>query len=137
MFEKIIKQAEKNGLTAIEKEFKTGYYFDGKDNGYIYPVIVFTCDSKVNGKDLSSWLNDVLQIAKRHKLVKRDSSMLPGHYYMAYTTIEHNNKATYAYGKSVCFQEGFFMERYNNRNATEQQLITAGHNSLLKHGYTI
>ena len=137
MFEKIIKQAKDNGLTAIEKIFCSGHYYDGKEQGYDYPVIVFTCDSEINGKDLSSWLYDVEKIVKKHKLIKRDSRFLPGHYYMAYTTMEHNDKATYAYGKSVCFQEGFFMARYNNKNVTQEQLIQAGHNSLIEHGYTV
>lgn len=137
MFENIITKAEKNGLTAKTLLFQSGYYYDGKDNGYIYPVVIFTNDRDMSGKDLSTWLYNVEQITKRYKLVKKDSHILPGHYAMMYTAQEHIEKARYAYGKAVCFQEGFFMARYNNKNATEEELIKAGHDSLVRHGYTV
>ena len=137
MFEKIIKIAEKEGLTAKECNMQSGYYWDGNDHVFIYPAITFLHDRSVSGITLSNFLLFLERIAKRYKLVKITFNLQPNHYYYAYTTQENAEKAREAYSKAVCFQEGLFLERYNNKNATSEQLIKAGHDSLVKHGYTV
>lgn len=70
MFENIIKIAENNGLTAKEYNLSSGYFYNGKDNEYIYPAIVFVSSRNVTGKELSDTLTIIEKIAKRHKLKK-------------------------------------------------------------------
>lgn len=135
MFDNIVKNAAKKGITAKVYNFQSGYYYDGKDNGYIYPCIIFCCDNK--NQDLSNFIDIVCSIAKRNKLIKIDSVLHHDYAFMRYTTKEHNEKAKQAYSKSICFQHGFFMARYNNKNATDEELIKAGQDELIQHGYTI
>lgn len=137
MFENVIKIAENNGLTAKEYNLSSGYFFNGKDNEYIYPCIVFVSDRNITGKELSNNLTIIEKIAKRHKLKKIGSRILSDYYCFRYTTVNHAEKAAQAYSKAVCFLEGFWMKRYNNKEATQEELIAAGNENLIKHGYAI
>lgn len=137
MFEKIIKLAEKEGLTAKEYSLSSGYFYNGKDNEYIYPCIVFVSDREITGKELSNNLTIIENIAKRHKLKKIDNKILPGYYCFRYTTANCAEMAAQAYSKAVRFMEGFWNKRHNNKSATQDELIAAGNENLVKHGYTI
>ena len=137
MFERIIKTAENNGLTAKEQSIQTGYFYNGKDNGYIYPCITFICDRDIPGKDLAKQLEMIAKIAKRNKLVKIDSGLTFNYWYMRFTTKENSEKSKEAYGKYIRFSEGFWNKRHNNASATQDELIAAGNENLIKYGYTI
>lgn len=137
MFENIIKIAENNGLTAKEYNISSGYFYNGKDNEYIYPAIVFVSNRNVTGKELSDTLTIIEKIAKRHKLKKIDSRILPDYYCFRYTTTNCAEIAAQAYSKAVCFLEGFWNKRHNNKSATNEELINAGNDNLIKHGYTL
>ena len=136
MFEKIIENAKKRGIDGTELIFQSGHYYDGTEHGYDYPCAVFVWENG-NTSELLKTLDFLKDIEKKYKLVKRDHYITPEKYTFIYTTKEHSEKANQAYGRSVCFLEGFWIEKHMNKNATENELIAAGHNSLIKHGYSI
>lgn len=137
MFERIIKLAEKEGLTAKENNYQSGYFFNGKDNCFMYPCITFTFDRDILGKDLAIQLAIIEKIVKRNGLVKMDNGLTFNYLYMRYTTKENSEKSKEAYNKYIRFSEGFWMKRHNNKEATQEELIAAGNENLIKYGYTI
>ena len=137
MFENIIKTAEKNGLTAKEYNLQSGYFYNGKDNVFVYPCITFTCNRDLSGKNLSQQIEIIEKIAKRNKLVKIDNGLTFNYWYMRYTTKENSEKSKEAYSKYIRFSEGFWMKKHNNKEATQEELIAAGNENLIKYGYVI
>ena len=137
MFERIIKLAEKEGLTAKENNYQSGYFFNGKDNCFVYPCITFTFGRDIPGKDLAGQLAIIEKIVKKNGLVKMDNGLTFNYLYMRYTTKENSEKAREQYGKYIRFSEGFWNKRHNNASATQDELIAAGNENLIKYGYTI
>ena len=137
MFERIIKLAEKEGLTAKENNYQSGYFFNGKDNCFVYPCITFTFGRDIPGKDLAGQLAIIEKIVKKNGLVKMDNGLTFNYLYMRYTTKENSEKAIEQYGKYIRFSEGFWNKRHNNPDVTQDELIAAGNENLIKYGYTI
>lgn len=133
----IMREIEKAGMSGKIARFCFGSYYDGADHDFEYPAIVIELSRNMNGAELSKKLASVERIEKKCHVSVYDKRLGHDSWYLIIMKNDDIESGRRGYGECVAFQDGFWMKWHENRNASDDELIQAGHDSMIKHGYSV
>lgn len=137
MFEKELNLAEKMHFSATETIYQFGSYYDGTEHNFSFPCLLLTFDSNINGHELINVIDEMDNFKKKAKMQVYSKGYNFGQWYFILLTEKDIEEGKKGYSECIAFQEGFWLKKHSNKNATQEELIKAGHDSLMKHGYKI
>lgn len=136
MFE-LLKSLKKAGLNAENKLFSFGHYYDGLDHDFSYPCAVVTIQRDLSGSDTAAALDKLHKIAKKHDYSVYDKRITCNGWFMILIRNDNIEQGRKEYGECVAFQYGFWMKRHEKPDASDKELIAAGHAAMQEKGYSI
>lgn len=134
---KLMKALKKAGLQTENKMFSFGYYYDGQDHNFSYPCAVVTIPRDLSGSDTAAALDKLHKIAKKHDYSVYDKRITFNGWSMILIRNDNIEQGRKEYGECVAFQYGFWMKHHENKNASDNELIAAGHAAMQEKGYQI
>lgn len=133
----LIKSLAKVGLNAENNMFSFGYYFDGKDHDFSFPCAVVRLSHDLSGAELSSSLEKLNKVEKKLGYSTYDKRFTPDGWTLFLIRNDYIEEGRKGYGETIAFRYGFFMKRHEDKNATDDELIAAGHAAMIEKGYAV
>jgi len=137
MFE-LMKALKKTGLQAENKMFHFASYYDGLDHDFTFPCAIVSIPVDLSGSDTTAALDKLNKIAKKHNYSVYDKRLVPEYsWYMVLIRNDHIEEGRKGYSECIAFQYGFWMKRHEKPDASDNELIAAGHAAMIEKGYQI
>lgn len=136
MFE-LLKALKNVGLNAENKLFSFGHYYDGQDHDFSYPCAVVTIPRDLSGSNTAAALDKLHKIAKKHNYSVYDKRITCNGWFMVLICNDNIEQGRKEYSECVAFQYGFWMKRHEKPDASDNELIAAGHAAMQEKGYSI
>jgi hypothetical protein len=137
MFE-LLKALKKVGIQAESKLFQFASYFDGQQHDFSFPCAVVLVPGDMNGHDTAAMLEKLEKIERKHGYSTYSKNFDPfDGFHLVLIRNDHIEEGRKGYSESIAFQTGFWMKYHENKNASDKELIQAGHDEMIKHGYKI
>ena len=133
----LLKALEKAGLHAERKLFSFGSYYDGQQHDFSYPCATVLVPGNLSGKETATLLEKLEKVEKKqgYSVYSKHFDPLDG-FHLVLIRNDHIEEGRKGYSETIAFQTGFWMKRHENKNATDAELIKAGHDEMMKHGYS-
>lgn len=136
MFE-LLKALKKVGLNAENKIFSFGHYYDGQDHDFSYPCTVVKIPRDLSGSDTAAQLKKLEKIKKKHHVSAYDKRLTFDNWCIILLNNDDIEQGRKEYSECIAFQYGFWMKRHEKPDASDNELIAAGHAAMQEKGYAI
>lgn len=136
MFELLVA-LKKAGIQAENKMFSFASYFDGQQHDFSFPCASVLVPGNLDGHETAKLLEKLEKIEKKHGY-----SVYSKHYdpfdgwHMVLIRNDHIEEGRKGYSEATAFQYGFWAKYHENKNASDEELIKAGHDEMIKRGYS-
>lgn len=134
---KLLDSLAKVGLEAENMMFSFGHYYDGADHNFAFPCAVVKLSRNLSGSDLSKALSDLEKVEKKLGYSTYDKRLTSDSWSLVIMRNDHIEEGRKGYGETVAFQLGFWVKMNENKNASDDELIAAGHAEMIKNGYAV
>ena len=134
---KLLESLAKVGLNAENTMFSFGHYYDGADHDFSFPCAVVNLSRNLSGADLSRELSKLVMVEKKLGYSTYDKRLTSDSWSIVIMRNDHIEEGRKGYGETVAFQLGFWMKMNQDKSASDDELIAAGHAEMIKHGYQV
>ena len=134
----LLKAIKKAGIQAENRMFSFGSYFDGQQHDFSFPCASVLIPGNLDGHETAMLLEKLERIEKKqgYSVYSKRFDPFDG-WHMILIRNDHIEEGRKGYSESIAFQTGFWMKHHENRNASDEELIEAGHAEMIKHGYKV
>lgn len=133
----LMKAIKKENINCELRSFSFGHYYDGKDHDFSYPAVVVTIPREFSGKDTAAQLEKLEKIKKKYHVSAYDKRLTFTDWYIVLLNNDDIEQGRKEYSECIAFQYGFWMKRHEKPDASDKELIAAGHAAMQEKGYTI
>lgn len=136
MFE-LLKALKKAGIQAENKTFSFASYFDGQQHDFSFPCASVLVPGNLDGHETVKLLEKLEKIEKKHgySVYSKNYDPLDG-FHLVLIRNDHIEEGRKGYSEATTFQYGFWAKYHENKYASDAELIKAGHDEMIKRGYS-